>query len=132
MRLLAIAAAVAAVFAACGGPSAEEAVRTTWSEAARAAADGQGTVFCALTAAEGRQVITARTSLACEDSVRLLAARLSAADKAAIRRARITRVEIDGDTAVVSYALDASLARFGFTGQTTLAREDGEWRLLGI
>ena len=94
--------------------------------------EGAGARFCALASAEGRQTITARTSLPCEDSVRLLAGRLSAAEKAAIRDARITGVAIDGDTAVVTYALDASLAQFGFTGETTLAREDGEWRLLGI
>jgi hypothetical protein len=129
---LAAAILVAAVAAACGGSSGADAVRAVWTDAARAAADGAGARFCALTTAAGRQAITARTSLACDDSVRLLAGQLSAADKTAIREARITGVEVDGDTAVVTYALDASLARFGFTGETTLTREDGEWRLQGI
>jgi hypothetical protein len=41
-------------------------------------------------------------------------------------------VEVQGDTAVVTYQLDRSLAQFGFTGETTLVREEGQWRLQGI
>jgi hypothetical protein len=132
MRLLAAVAAGAVLAAACGGASAAEAVRSTWSDAARAAADGAGTRFCALASATGRQAIAARTSLPCEDSVRLLAGQLTAADRAAIRGAHITGVEVQGDTAVVTYELDRSLAQFGFTGETTLVREEGQWRLQGI
>jgi hypothetical protein len=132
MRLLAVVAAGAALAAACGGPSAVETVRSTWTDAARAVADGAGTRFCALASIAGRQAIQARTSLPCEDSVRLLAGQLTAADKAAIRGARITAVEVEGDTAVVTYELGRRLAKFGFTGETTMVREEGEWRLQGI
>jgi hypothetical protein len=131
MRITAVVLA-ATLAAACGGSSPGDAVRAVWTDAARAAADGAGTRFCDLATDTGRQTITARTSLPCEDSVRLLASRLSARDKAAIRAARITAVDVDGGTAIVTYALDASLARFGFTGETTLVREDGAWRLQGI
>lgn len=80
----------------------------------------------------GKQTITSQTKLPCEDSVRLLASRLSAADKAAIRDAKITQVTVRGDDATVTDVLDASLAKLGFTGRTSLHRSSGHWLLLGV
>jgi hypothetical protein len=132
MRALLPVVVVLLLAAGCGGPTAAERVQTTWAHAAEAISDGAGARFCELASATGRQTITARTSLSCEDSVRLLAGQLTTADTLAIRAARITRVEVDGDTAVVSYVLATDLARFGFTGETLLVREGGKWRLQGI
>ena len=119
------------LLAGCGG-SASDDVRSAWQAAASAAADGDGTAFCAAVTAEGRKTVTSRTGLACDDAVRLLAATLSAADKTAIRSASITKVEVDGERATVIYDVDASLAKVGFTGHTSLERVDGRWMLRGV
>ena len=131
----AIAVSTAFLLAAgCGGSgsSSSDQVRSTWKDAAAAAAAGDGTRFCALVTSSGKQAITSRTSLPCEDSVRLLGSRLSTADKAAIRDATITKVTVRGDDATVTYVMDASLAKLGFTGRTSLHRSSGHWLLLGV
>ncbi len=132
----AVTAALALAFAAgCGGGSTSspsDAVTSTWKKAANAAVDGQGTTFCALATEAGRQKITARTQLPCEDSVRLLASRLSATDKAAIHAAKITKVTVNGNDATVTYATTPTLAALGFTGRTVLVKSGGHWLLVGI
>ncbi len=137
IRLPAIAAlaTLALAFASgCGGTSTSPAdsVRSTWKKAATAAVDGQGTAFCALATDAGKQKITARTQLPCEDSIRLLASRLSSADKAVIHDAKITKVTVNGNDAVVTYATTPTLAGLGFTGRTTLVKSGGNWLLVGI
>jgi len=130
-----VAAALAAGLAGCGGgssPSPSDAVRTTWKQAATAAVDGQGTAFCSHVTAAGKAKITARTQLPCEDSIRLLASRLSSADKAVIHDAKITKVTVSGNDAVVTYATTPTLAALGFTGRTTLLKSGGHWLLVGI
>jgi len=134
MRTIAVIVAVllAAVAAgACGG-NAEDDVRSSWEAAARAVADGDATGFCAMVSREGKDEITARTGLACEDAVRLLASQLGAADKAAIRGAAISAVQVDGDAATVTYEAGPGLEQVGFTGRTSMTRVDGRWLLQGI
>ncbi|HVP02277.1 MAG TPA: hypothetical protein VMT10_06885 [Solirubrobacteraceae bacterium] len=140
-RLPVLALAATAVFAAvlalavgCGSssPSPSAQVTKVWKQAAGAAVDGQGTTFCALVTDAGKQKITARTQLPCEDSIRLLASRLSAADKAAMHSPKITKVTVSGDNATVTYATTPTLAALGFTGRTLLAKTGGHWMLTGI
>ncbi len=129
------AAALAVTLAGCGGGSSSspsDAVKTTWKQAATAAVDGQGTAFCSHVTAAGKAKITARTQLPCEDSIRLLASRLSAADKAVIHDAKITKVTVNGNDAVVTFATTPTLAALGFTGRTTLVKSGGHWLLVGI
>jgi hypothetical protein len=130
----AIVVSTAVLLAACGGGSgsSSDEVRSTWKDAATAAAEGDGTHFCALVTGAGKRAITSQTSLPCEDSVRLLGSRLSATDKAAIRDAKITKVTVHGDDATVTYVMDASLAKLGFTGRTSLHRSSGHWLLIGV
>ena len=74
MRILALlAVSTGLLVSGCGGGSPGEQARATWIAASRSGADGAGTRFCALATAAGRNAIIARTSLPCEDSVRLLA-----------------------------------------------------------
>jgi hypothetical protein len=120
------------IVAGCGGASDTTQVRSAWESASRAAADGAGTAFCSQVTAQGRQLITSRTKLSCEDSIRLLASSLSAADKTAIRDARITKIDVSGDTATVLYVTNASLGRLGFTGRTDLTKTDGHWLISGV
>ena len=115
-----------------GGDTSSNQVRSTWKDAAAAAAGGDATHFCALVTSAGKQAITSQTSLPCEDSVRLLGSRLTTADKAAIRTAKITKITVRGDDATVTYVMDASLAKLGFTGRTSLHRSSGHWLLLGV
>lgn len=117
---------------ACGGEPAEEQVRSAWESASHAAADGRATEFCAMVSAEGRQEIATRAGMACEDAVRLLASRLGASERAAVRAAKVTRVEVRGDEASVTYRSSAALAELGFTGRTSLRRIDGRWMLRGV
>jgi hypothetical protein len=130
-RAIVVSTAVLAV-AGCGGgggDTSSDQVRSTWKDAAAAAAGGDGTRFCALVTSASKQTITSQTSLPYEDSVRLLGSRLTTADKAAIRATKIT---VHGDDATVTYVMDASLAKLGFTGQTSLHRSSGHWLLLGV
>lgn len=115
-----------------GGNASSDAVRSTWRTAAAAVAGGDATGFCKLVTSAGKQAITSQTSLPCEDSVRLLGSRLTAADRTAIRNAKITKVEVRGDNATVSYVTRPSLAAVGFTGRTSLHRSDGRWLLVGV
>jgi hypothetical protein len=132
-RSIVVAATVAAVVGCgAGGNASPDAVRSAWRTAAAAAAGGDGTGFCELVTSAGKQAITSQTNLPCEDSVRLLGARLTAADKAAIRDAKITKVQVHGDDATVSYVTTRSLAAVGFTGRTSLHRSDGRWLLVGV
>jgi hypothetical protein len=124
----------------CGGddkpakppPTPEQQVRQTWRGAATAAAAGDGTAFCARVSPAGRARITAQTQLPCEDTIRLLASRLSDADRRAVLGARITAVTVTGDQAVVRYVTTPTLSKLGFTGRTTLTRSGGQWLLQGI
>ena len=121
--------------AGCGGggkTSDADSVKATWTKAATAAVDGQGTTFCELVTDAGKAQITSRTQLPCEDSIRLLASQLSVADKAKIKDAQITKVSVAGDKATVTYATTPTLATLGFTGRTTLSRSGGDWLLVGI
>jgi hypothetical protein len=117
----------------CGnGGSAEDDVRAAWETAAKAVAEGNATEFCTLVSAEGREEIAARTGgLECESAVRLLASRLNARDKDGIRTTEITKVEVQGDEATVSYATTDALAKVGFTGRTSMQRIDERWLLRG-
>ena len=81
---------------------------------------------------EGKRTIAARTKLSCEDGVRLLSSRLSAHDKAAIRGAAITKVQVDGEDATVSYDVNPALAKVGFTGVTRLQKVNGRWLLRSV
>lgn len=131
-----------AVLPGCGGddgaattqpaPSPEQQVLATWRAAASEAADGNGTAFCAKVAPAGKAKLTARTSLPCEDTVRLLGSQLTPAERAAVRGAKVTSVTVDRNGAVVHYESTPRLARYGFTGRTELTRSDGRWLLLGI
>jgi hypothetical protein len=134
-----------ALLAGCGGndkpattttaptPSPEAVVQSTWRAAASAAAAGNSTAFCAKVAPAGKAKLTAQTSLSCEDTVRLLSSQLTPADRAAVTGAKVTSVTVNGDTAVVRYESTPKLARFGFTGHTTLTKAPGGgWLLLGI
>jgi hypothetical protein len=135
LRWAIVVATAILVVTGCGGggdASSSGEVRSAWRDAAAAAAAGDGTRFCALVTTAGRQTITSQTSLPCEDSVRLLGSRLSATDKAAIRDAKITDITVHGDDATVTYVMDASLAKLGFTGRTSLHRSSGHWLLIGV
>jgi hypothetical protein len=116
---------------ACGGESAEEEVRSAWEAAAGAAAAGDATTFCDLVSTEGRETISSRVGLGCEDAIRLLASQLEAGEKAAIEAAEITAVDLDGDVATVRYESSAALAKLGFSGRTSMARVDDRWLLQG-
>lgn len=107
-------------------------MRATWRSAAAAAAGGEGTAFCARVAPAGKAKLTAATQLPCEDSIRLLASQLTPADREAIRTAKITRVTITGDSAVVRYVTTPALAKLGFSGRTSLTKTGDRWLLLGI
>ena len=118
----------------CGsGASAEGEVRSAWRTAANAVADGSATDFCSLVSAEGQREIARRTGgLDCESAVRLLGSRLSASDKSAIRGAEITKIEVRGDDATVSYESSGALAEVGLTGRTTMRKVGGRWLLSGL
>ena len=141
-RHAAIGLAAACVLAAagCGGdeepaappPSPEQQVREVWRGAANAAATGDGAGFCDRVAPAGKDELLARTRLPCEDTIRLLASRLTEADRQAVLGARITAVTVSGDRAVVRYETTPTLAKLGFTGRTSLTRSGGQWLLLGI
>ena len=118
--------------AGCGGGSAGDDARSAWESASHAAAGGDATKFCSLVTTAGRQTITARTKLSCEDAVRLLSSQLSAEDKAAIRGAAVTKVEVDGANATVHYDVTPALAKVGFTGVTRLQKVNGRWLLRGV
>jgi hypothetical protein len=136
--------AAGALLAGCGGgdgdkattttapPSPEAQVLATWRAAARDAANGNGTAFCARVAPAGKAKLTARTNLPCEDTVRLLASQLTPADRATVSSAKIKSVTVTGTTAVVRYQSSPGLARYGFTGRTELTRSGEQWLLLGI
>jgi hypothetical protein len=128
----AVVALAAAPLSACGGEASEDEVRAAWEEAADAIAAGSATDFCALVSAEGKEAITERAGLSCEDAIRLVATQLGAEDKARIRVAEIVQVDVSGDEATVRYESDAALARVGLTGRTSLVRVDGRWLLRGI
>lgn len=121
-----------AALAGCGGGSADDGVRSAWESASHAAAGGNATTFCSLVTTAGKRTITARTKLSCEDAVRLLSSQLSAEDKAAIRAAAVTEVEVDGANATVHYDVTPALAKVGFTGITRLQKVSGRWLLRGI
>ena len=139
MRRLAAPLACLALLPGCGGddpptppPTAEQQVRSVWRDAANAAAGGDGTAFCAKVAPAGKARLTAQTQLPCEDTIRLLASRLTEADRRAVRGARITAVTVTGGTALVRYATTPTLAKLGFTGRTELTKSGDQWLLLGI
>jgi hypothetical protein len=123
---------IALLAAGCGGGSAQDDVRSAWEEASHAAAGGDASHFCSLVTAEGKRTIVTRAKLSCEDGVRLLSSQLSSSDKAAIRGAKITQVEVHGDDATVTYAVSPALTKVGFTGVTRLQKVDGRWLLRGI
>ena len=116
-----------------GGDSAEDEVRSAWGAAARAVADGSATEFCSLVSAEGKREIARRTGgLECESAVRLLGARLGAGEKDAIRDAEITKIDVRGDDATVSYESSGALSKVGFTGRTSMRKVDEQWLLSGL
>ncbi len=122
----------AASTAAAPAQSPEQQVESTWRTAAINASKGNGTAFCAKVAPEGKAKLTQQTSLPCEDAVRLLAGQLTPADRAAVDSAKVTSVTVTGDTAVIRYETTPKLARYGFTGQTSLKKSGNGWLLLGI
>lgn len=132
------AASAALLAAGCGGgedapePTPQEQVRTTWRAAAGEAAAGDGEALCARITEAGRERIRAETKLPCEDAVRLLASRLSEAEREAVRSAPITQVTVTGERAVVGYESTAALRKVGFTGRTELEKSGGQWLLSGI
>lgn len=139
MRRLAPALACLVLLAGCGADdpqpppqTAEQQVREVWREAADAAAAGEGTAFCAKVAPAGKARLTAQTQLPCEDTIRLLASRLTDADRRAVRGARISDVTVTGNRALVRYATTPTLAKLGFTGRTELTKQGDQWLLLGI
>lgn len=137
---IALTAACVLVAAGCGGdeqpaappPSPEQQVREAWRGAARAAADGDGAGFCDRVAPAGKDKLLARTMLPCEDTIRLLASRLTEADRQAVLGAQITAVTVTGDRALVRYETTPTLSKLGFTGRTSLTKAGGQWLLLGI
>ena len=132
VRALVVVAVLLLAVAGCGGGSDADAARTAWRDAAAAVADGDSAGFCSLVSRAGQQLLTHRTRLSCEDSVRVLGGLLSGADKASIRDATIVRVEVRGDTAVVTYDVSPALSKLGFTGRTTLERSGDQWLLSGV
>lgn len=133
-------AACLLVSAGCGGddepaappPSPEQQVREVWRSAANAVAAGDGAAVCDRVAPAGKDKLLARTQLPCEDAIRLLASRLTDADRRAVLGARVTAVTVTGDRALVRYETTPTLAKLGFTGRTSLTRSGGQWLLLGI
>lgn len=137
MRRLAPLLACLALLPACGGdpeqpPTPEQQVRAVWRSAADAAGAGEGTSFCAKVAPAGKARLTKQTQLPCEDTIRLLASRLTDADRRAVLGARITAVTVTGDRALVRYETTPTLAKLGFTGRTELTKSGDQWLLLGI
>lgn len=132
VRLATLLALLGLPLAGCGGGSAEDDVRAAWNAASEAVAAGSATDFCGMVSAEGKDVITDRTGMTCEDAIRLLASRLSAEDKTRIEDAVIEQVDVSGDEATVRYESNAALAGIGFTGRTSMVRVDGRWLLRGI
>ncbi len=107
-------------------------MRTTWRAAAGEAAAGDGEALCARITEAGQERIRAQTQLPCEDAVRLLASRLSDAEREAVRRAPITQVTVAGERAVVTYRSTPALKKVGFTGRTELEQSGERWLLSGI
>lgn len=136
MRAFSVVVAVLVVMLAggCGGgDSAEDDVRSAWVAAAHAVADGSATRFCSLVSEEGRREIARRTGgLECESAVRLLGARLGREDEDAIRGAEITKIDVRGDDATVSYESSSALSKVGFTGRTSMRKVDERWLLSGL
>lgn len=130
------------LLAGCGGgsdkpaktttPSPQAQALATWRAAARDAASGNGTAFCARVAPAGKAKLTAQTQLPCEDTVRLLASQLTPTDRARVTGAKVTSVTVTGDTAVIRYESTPRLVRYGFTGRTELTKSGDRWLLLGI
>lgn len=118
--------------AACGGTSDTDAARDAWRKASVAAASGDATGFCNLVSERGRQLITSRTDLSCEDSMRMLGGLLGSADRTAIRNARILDVDVRDGRAIVTYANPPALAKLGFTGRTVLEKAGDRWLLSGL
>jgi hypothetical protein len=118
----------------CGSrDSAEGEVRSAWQAAADAVADGNATRFCSLVSAEGKREIARRTGgLECESAVRLLGSRLSAREMTSIRGAEITKIDLRGENATVSYESSGALAKVGFTGRTTMRKVGEQWMLSGL
>ncbi len=129
-------ATLALLLASCGGeepePSPQDQVRTAWRAAADEAAGGDGEALCARITTAGQDRIAAQTQLPCADSVRVIASRLTDADRASIRDAQITSVTVAGDTAVVTYTGTPALAKVGFTGRTRFTKSGDQWLLAGI
>ena len=129
---VALAIALLLLAGGCGGGAAPDDIRSAWEAASHAVAAGDATGFCTMVTVEGRRMIGRMTKLSCEDAVRLLSSRLNPADKSAIRAARITEIEVDGDAATVTYEVSAALAKVGFTGHTAMSRVGGHWLLRGV
>jgi len=143
--LFALVVCLGLVVAGCGGgssdasPEAVAAVKRTVVRALHdlARADGRG--FCALETRSGRRAVAASaTGYSCARLIRVLGARLSAANRDALLHSRVVRVKVSGRRASVTDAdittTDGSLGSFLDDGgrPTTLAEQaDGAWKITG-
>lgn len=133
--LAAVAAALAGGCGGDGGGSEEEAIRTTVRDYVGAVTAGDGSAACAaLTPAGARRLLVdlrrqsdAVRGLTCEEAVAATGTELSPAQRRAIDRLRVSRVEVDGERATAQLAPDGG----DEPTRVALARTRDGWRLDG-
>jgi predicted anti-sigma-YlaC factor YlaD len=141
-RTLPVAVALSAVLAACGSSSNSQDVaqiKQTLTRAFRALARGDGATMCSLATPAGQKTLaSAVPHSSCASVISLVAAHLSAAQKAGLSSVRIKNVTLHGNHASVSDA-DLSAAHGTLKGflqpgsaPTQLTKEsDGSWKISG-
>ncbi len=113
---------------ACGDSEGESPAETVTAYLS-ALSKGDGDEACKRLTAETRRAISEPVAAklggrSCSDAVRGLHDRLSASQADALKRATVTRAEVNGDAATVRFR-----AARGLLGMARLRRLDGQWRI---
>jgi hypothetical protein len=126
--------ALAVAMPACGGKkkSDTDKVKATWQSALKAVGSGDAAKLCSLVSPAAQKQLTASTHLSCEDTIKLVASRLSAADRAAAAHAAIRAVTVRGNQATISYATTPALSAIGLKGQVKLTKSGDTWLISGL
>ncbi len=126
-RVLAVLAACAAVAGCGGGSSAQDTVKSTFLDTAKAMANADGITACANFDPAVTKALTASTGTTCPNSVSQLAASLSSADRSAVASTTVAAVTVAGSRATITYRLNSGLRKLGFTGTSRLVQSGGKW-----